>query len=552
MKIDQRDGSGSLQYRSLLTIVLPVAVLACLLAFLPRSILWAERFALPKEVVLHGAALAGTLVYLVERRTRRADGIDAGVACFAALGFASTILIAHNPWLAWRSASLATSAVILFVLARRTATAPPQAALLLEGVCWALGALATTALLEAYGVFAGLSPLGRAPGGTLGNRNRAAHLIVLGLPALWLAFSYAPTRRRALALLWCSASASALLVLSRTRAAWLAALVVGAAVVSGYLLLDRPLRLHRRTVVFLVTLVVAGAAAILAPNALRWKSNNGYDDVLRRLAEHGRGSGQGRMIQYGNTARMVRDHPLLGVGPGNWGASYLAYATVNDPSVSSYGPVPVARDPQSDWLGIAAEQGIFALLALVYAGVLLVIGPITRLRGSTSAFERDRGAVLGLTILALLVVGSLDAVLLTPAAACFAAVVLGSLGPTRTEGATAIRGTRRWSYAVPVVALTAAALFHGIQRVRAGMWAGNWAAPFPNLESVTRAVELDPGSVEARLALIRALILAGRCDRAETHLQIVERHFPGTLTASHLRRVCGARRPRMDEPPSRG
>ncbi|HEX8433080.1 MAG TPA: O-antigen ligase family protein [Longimicrobium sp.] len=521
------------------------AVLACLLVFLPRSMLWAERFALPKEAALHAGALACSLLVLARARAPRLDAVDMGACLFALLGMVSAVAVALNPWNGWRAALLTSSAVLLF-LAARTVAGERGDTLLLEGIGWAVTALAVSALLEAYGVVDGLSTAGRAPGGALGNRNRAAHLMVLGLPVLWAALMRAPTRRRAAALLGCTASAAAMLALSHTRAAWLAAMVMAACAVAARLAIAPRAAPRRRTVGFACAAAVGIVLAIVTPNALRWAGGGGYAATMRRIGEYDAGSGRGRLFQYGITMRMAGDHPVLGVGPGNWSLHYLRYAPSQ--AAPSAAIVPVDRFPQSDWLGFAAERGLPALGILAYTGWLLLAWAWTTARaGASPPAERDQALALASWVAALLVLGALDVVLLTPAGACFVAVAGGALAPAREGGPVRLPRAARWSFALLMVALTAVPLTLGVQRIRAGSLVGNWFAPRPDEDRLVRAVAIDPASYEARAVLARALVQRGRCDEAAPHLAAAERLFPGAPYLARLRDGCARRGRRRGE-----
>ena len=79
-----------------------------------------------------------------------------------------------------------------------------------------------TALLQTYGLRIDAFSLNRAPGGTFGNRNFMAHLCVIVFPALLLSTLRAQSPR---AFGWWGAALATVagaLVLSRSRAAWLA------------------------------------------------------------------------------------------------------------------------------------------------------------------------------------------------------------------------------------------------------------------------------------------------------------------------------------------
>src|SRR5262249_56191534 len=87
---------------------------------------------------------------------------------------------------------------------------------------------ALTGLAQAYGlVTTNLASMSRAPGGTFGNRNFMAHLVAIGLPVLLYLALEARSQARFVLGGAGACLAVAALVLSRSRAAWLAAGVAG-------------------------------------------------------------------------------------------------------------------------------------------------------------------------------------------------------------------------------------------------------------------------------------------------------------------------------------
>ncbi|HEX2187862.1 MAG TPA: hypothetical protein VHG51_03140, partial [Longimicrobiaceae bacterium] len=258
--------------------------MAVVLAATDQRVFELDRFFVPKELVLHVTAFLAGLLTLGSARRERATRVDAMLLGFLALGAASAALAA-NPWAAMRALGVGVSGVAVFWAARAVARAglarPLLAALALAAVVGA-----ATALLQAYGVRLDWFSLNRAPGGTLGNRNSVAHLAAFGLPVVLLAAlrAYRPAGflLGSAGLALCAAA----LILTRSRAAWLAVAAVAAVVLLGLPLVP-PLRRHRRTLGrLLALLLVAGggvAAALLLPNALRWRSDNPYLESARGL-----------------------------------------------------------------------------------------------------------------------------------------------------------------------------------------------------------------------------------------------------------------------------
>src|SRR5258705_3725382 len=202
------------------TLVLQAGLLAVVVAALPYKQFELDRYFVPKELVLHVAALTLAIVLLARMRWRPANLVDALLVLFIGWSLASA-LFATNYWLAQRAVGLSLSSVVVFWAARKVGAAGEYRPVLLAAAFAAMLA-AITCLAQAYGVVTNYFSLNRAPGGTFGNRNFAAHFAAIGLPAL---IYCTVTARRAggvaLGAIGTGAVIAAL-VLSRSRAAWLA------------------------------------------------------------------------------------------------------------------------------------------------------------------------------------------------------------------------------------------------------------------------------------------------------------------------------------------
>ena len=291
-----------------------------------------DRFFLPKELVLHVTALVAGL--LIVRSFRRVvfSGVDAILLAFLLLGLVSAIA-ATNVWVGTRALAVSASGVAIFWVARTLREARLERPLL-HAIALAVVLAAATCCLQAYGVRTDLFSINRAPGGTLGNRNFVAHLSAFGVPiVLWATLTATRTYGYLLGTAG-TAIVTVALVLTRSRAGWLAAGAVLVVWVAAFVF-SAPIRRSRTTVLRLAGIVVAlglgVAAAILVPNTLRWRSDNPYLESMRSVANFQEGSGAGRLVQYRRTLRIVGHDPVLGAGPGNWAVEYPKYATGRDP-----------------------------------------------------------------------------------------------------------------------------------------------------------------------------------------------------------------------------
>jgi len=519
--------------------LLGAGLLLCALVLMPGSLGGAEQFALPKELVLSLSAFAALVVCLQTYRPVALDAADLSLALFVGISLASAMVAAENGWLAARALGLTAGGAAVFWAARSAAREGGSGA----GVAWVaviLPAAAVGGLLEAYGATYGLSVAGRGPGGTLGNRNILAHLLALGLPAYLLCVARARERRAFALLLLGLVPVTTALTLTRCRAAWLAAGVMLAVFAATRWAVARsgagePME-RGRAALLALGVIVGISLAVVLPNRLDWVSRSPYLDTVRQVVDHRTGSGRARLVQYGNTLQMVRANPLLGVGPGNWAVQYPRYAPVDSP-VGTEPPGPVNRLPSSDWVGIAAESGLPALLVLMLGGLLLGRAAWRRCMEG----EFDAGAALLCTLVAVAVLGSVDNVLARPAPAFMAWLALGVLAPA------AVPGTRPWRL---VASRLAAGIAVGLLGVALAVPAVGrlyarhlYETAGYDVERMERAARVNPGDYEARLHLAFQWTQMRECDRARPHVEAARRLYPHNLEAQRLLLAC-----RLSEP----
>jgi O-antigen ligase len=493
-----------------------------------------DRFFVPKELTLHLTALVVGLLCAMSARRAAVTRVDLLLAGFIALGAASALL-AQNPWAGVRALAVSTSGVVLFWSARalaRAGLARPLLATLAAAV--ALGA--ATSLAQTYGVRTDFFSLNRAPGGTLGNRNFVAHLCAFGLPVL-LVSGLRAYRLAGVALAGLGMTAiTATLVLTRSRAAWLAVIVVMAVILVGWLLIPPVRRQMRSWMRLLILLAFAGggvAMAILVPNKLRWRSENPYAETARGVVNYQEGSGRGRLIQYRNSAGMALSHPVLGVGPGNWPVAYPRHAKAGDPSMDGRtGGMTSNPWPSSDWVAYLAERGIPAFLLLVAAGFGLLVIAWRRMRHARDADEGLVALALAATLAGTLVVGAFDAVLMLALPSLLVWTALGALSGGEPG---------RWDVAVgPGKRMLGAAVVLALCGVFTMKSAGQLAAMaiFANGESTAsleRASMLDPGSYRIHLRLARAY---RQRDKRCPHALAAHDLYPEADAAAALARRC--------------
>lgn len=496
-----------------------------------------DRYFVPKELVLHLTALsAGFLTVRTFRRTTF-TWIDLLLVVYLALGLVSAAT-ATNIWLGLRALTVSTSGIAIFWAARalrEVGLARPLVTAL--AVATVLGAM--TSLLQTYGVNSDFFSINRVPGGTLGNRNFVAHLAAFGLPMVLLTALRASKPRQFFVGLAGVTVVTATLVLTRSRAAWLAFAAV-LVVLFAAMLLAPAIRRHGGTWRRLgLTAVVSGvgvAAALLIPNQLNWRSDNPYLESITGVANFQEGSGAGRLVQYRQSFSMLMTQPILGVGPGNWPVEYPDHAARRDPSLDRSEPGTTSNPwPSSDWVAFASERGLPAAILLALALFGIAWRALRQLFGARDAEEALAAAALLATLLAASVSGAFDAVLLLALPTLLVWAALGALGYPSTRPLRFI-STKTQGRALIALALLAGlgALRSTSQLIAMGIYTHG------NARALVNAARIDPGNYRVRVRLARGgsgINRAARCSHAHAAHDL----FPNAAAARDLSRSCGRR-----------
>ncbi len=519
-------------------VAIAVGALAAVLVVTPYRSFDLDRFLAPKEVALHITATIAALCTLRRITTLRISLPDAALIVWIALSALSAVF-ATNHWVALRAFGVTASSAVLYWSARRISDAGLARALV-ASLAFAVVIGALTALAQAYGIRFDFATLSRAPGGTFGNRNFMAHLAAAGIPLLLYCGASARTERGATlgtaGVLICSAA----LMLSRTRAAWLALMLWGALAVVvlffGPTVFDSKTQ-RKRASMMVAAAVVGGVLALILPNALDWKSDNPYLDSVKGVVNYREGSGAGRLKQYTNSARMALHHPLLGVGAGNWPVVYPSFAPADDPSLSGETGMTSNPWPSSDWVAALSERGLLAVVALIVFACTLAYNA-ARLRYDPYVTPEARLAVFaGISVLGVAMIeGGLDAVLLLPANAVVVWSIAGALLP---HG----KAVRIYELAMPYrialfivsVAVPAHAAWSSNNRVNAMQ-----LYSLGRISSIEQASDLDPGAYRIRMRAAELYLLKGQCANARKHAVVAHDLFPFAPAPKRMLAQCPA------------
>lgn len=521
--------------RAVRLIIVAGIIIAVLIA-LPYKLFELDRYFVPKELVLHVVALAVALFLLARRSSLSFDLPDSLLAIFL-LWSAGSALFATNYWLAQRALGVSVSSAIVFWGTRSVADSGHFRSIL---IAVAIAAVITAALslAQAYGLESEYFSTNRAPGGTFGNRNFVAHIAAIGVPSLvWCSVTARKPFGALLGSLGGALIAGAL-VLSRSRAAWLA-------VVACIVILFVPMLASRkywagatiggRFARLTLAAAIGAMAAIALPNRLNWNSGTPYLDTARNVVDYKKGSGRGRVSQYTNSARMALANPIFGVGPGNWPVEYVEFAPSNDRSLADDG-MTANPWPSSDWVAFLSERGLVPTLSLMGVFVILLYGSVRRWSELENGHAVLAQLVLAGTVVAALVVSAFDVLLLLGAPALLVWSVLGATSGIRHEERERRLSPRAWGLAA--AAMIAMSLLSSVRSAtqtvsmmtvgRGGMTAG-WVA----------GSAWDRGSYRINLKIAELYYRRGNCSTARAYAHRAQRLFPHAYAARRVANSCG-------------
>jgi O-antigen ligase len=522
-----------------LALVLCAGVALSMLVVLSFKVFELDRYFVPKELVLNIAGLVVTLMIVARPRLTKVDTVDALLIVFLVWSFVSAFF-ATNHWVAQRAFAVSFASAAIFWGARRAAAANAQRLLLVSAAVAGVIA-AITSLAQAYGFETDWFTLARSPGGTLGNRNFIAHVVAISLPVV----------------IWCTVAAkrpfgaligsigvgvlSATLVLSRSRAAWLA-VAAFIAVTAIPLLASRKYwkdsAVGGRLARILLTAFIVGAIAVVIPNTLEWNSDSPYLDSAKNVVDYSSGSGRGRLAQYRNSLGMAMDNPVFGVAPGNWPVRYQRYAPGGDKSLAESG-MTANPWPSSDWVAFVSERGAVAAVALLGVFALLFLSSLRRWSelGNPDAVLL-RLALAG-TIVTTMVVSLFDAVLLLPAPAFLVWMILGAAACERRSGRVIeLEKNRRRviSFAVIAIALMGAVRSATQTMAMVAVGTGGRTAGWVS------GANWDPGSYRINQRVAEIYANRGKCGKARPYVRQALDLFPSSPPARRLARRCGLKR----------
>ncbi|MCX6266263.1 MAG: O-antigen ligase family protein [Bacteroidetes bacterium] len=201
--------------------------------------------------------------------------------------------------------------------------------------------------------------------GLMGNKNEYASYLLLLLPfTLYAAvFGKAGWRKMAMA---STAFLFIMLILVETRAAWLGIFMAGCTVMAIVLIIYKKLGISSRQVK-IAMIVVSSVVVLVAAGVVEGGkfTHSKYLEKLGSILRPEAGNNHFRLNTWKITAEMAMDHPVAGVGAGNWQIvipEYFSRVGFKDKDVNWI-------SPHNDYLWILSEKGFIGLA--LYLGMIL-------------------------------------------------------------------------------------------------------------------------------------------------------------------------------------
>ena len=392
-------------------------VLISPLVFFPSLI---NLYRLPKIAAISLLVTALTWIWLFlliqEKEQRAVFPLAIPISIYLGISVLS-LTKAANPLEGIFSLSQETIYIFLFFIVVNYVRTREKIEILLQ---WAIPTAVIVSLIGIYQIFGGRIPtymdIG-SPGSTFGNKNTAAQYITLMLPFPYLFLIATTDRQKERLFAICAAVLTTYLLYTGTRAAWAGCIVAFLAILI-LLRLKKPfLEVEIRKLkgqiwnkrITLGCILIFVVAMNLIPSYVvpNWNVAGFSSPVSRfgtALELDQDTSFLNRLALSANTLEIFKDHPLLGVGKGNWKITYPLYATRGIKDIGFAAELQ-PREAHNDYVQLLSETGLFGFLLFLW--MLVLIG--SRVWNSIPGKGDSRSLLLILTLLFSVVALLMDA-----------------------------------------------------------------------------------------------------------------------------------------------
>lgn len=368
---------------------------------------------------------------------------------------------------------------------------------------------------------------------TLGHTNYVGGYLAITLP-LAVGLAVTQVTRSARGMGWGLASLLGLgLVIAHSRGAWLGA--IGAGVFLGWSLagwrLPSAAHLGERVRRFGVTAAIALVLLAGTGEIFFRLQGKPFFRYFLTIFDRTYGSNAERLDFWWNTIRMIRDHPVLGVGAGNFPVAYVPYASQIERKTDAPHQTLRPEHPHNELLGLLSEKGFLGLAVLVWLLVLMLPPAFRAMRHATGKRYVFVAALLA-GFLAATIHSFFFYVYHEPSSAVILWAMLGLLEGLCREpekvaaeasdgrGPAAPPAWIRWGLAGLAGALVVPFVLLGVRPAVAGWYyqlgryARSYGRPAEAVDDLREAVGWDPWYVEGHFELALTYMQMGKYDEA--------------------------------------
>lgn len=258
-------------------------------------------------------------------------------------------------------------------------------------------------------------PQDARPASTLGNKNFASHFMLLMLPLALSLWRLSKTRWGKSASVFGGAVMFLYLLLTTARAAWLGLCGGGLIVAAMFLLLKgiSPIRaviIERKrlaaALLGVACLVFCFVAFVKIPVVEKFRTEVDLVNTVKSIRDMDDPGIQSRLNIWRNSWKMIKDHPVGGVGAENFKIMYPLYSHAVAPTAMSL--VSTVEHAHNDYLQIAAELGFVGLFfygALMLTCLYMLVVVVKHVEDKTPLWVAN-GLIMGL--IALLIDSAFD------------------------------------------------------------------------------------------------------------------------------------------------
>ncbi|MEO6647805.1 MAG: O-antigen ligase family protein [Chitinophagaceae bacterium] len=292
--------------------------------------------------------------------------------------------------------------ILLFAIMVSVKKAPQQVLRLCRALVIVSLLQSITGLLQFYDADIFNIPATEKPSGLMVHRNLFGSAQVMML-AFVIYVWYKEDKIWKYASILAIAGIEASAIISSTRSAWLAGIAVLA---TSFILMMVYLPAKRKK--WITSLLLCLASVVI----LVWillKTNNKVEfsksvhekavSLIRPSLDKSKSTG--RFVLWDKTIRLIKDHPVLGVGPGNWSIAIWAYGTDN--TSWGYGEQVPSR-PHNVYLQVASETGLPGVILFISLWVLIGMMGFKTIKNS----EQEDSRALSICMLSGLIAFATD------------------------------------------------------------------------------------------------------------------------------------------------